>query len=85
MDSNPYVVKQIIESPASHMACIGLKELVVGENAFDIEKIWRKMYFLWYIRNRIDRTGGNNFQMVMSIRFWFLDLCDHNAYKILSL
>lgn len=44
VDSNPYVVKQIIDSPSSHMACMGLGEIVVGEDAFDIEKIWHKMY-----------------------------------------
>lgn len=44
VDSNPYVVKQIIESPASHMSCIGLRDIVVGEDAFDVEKIWNKMY-----------------------------------------
>lgn len=44
VDSNPYVIKQIIESPPSHMACMGLKDIVVGEDAFDIEKIWHKMY-----------------------------------------
>lgn len=44
VDSNPYVVKAIIESPASHMACIGLRDIVVGEDAFDVEKIWLKMY-----------------------------------------
>lgn len=44
VDSNPYVVKQIIESPASHMACIGLRDLVLGEDPLNPEKIWRKMY-----------------------------------------
>lgn len=44
VDSSPYVVKEIIEMPSSHMACMGLRELVVGEDVFDVEKIWRKMY-----------------------------------------
>jgi L-alanine-DL-glutamate epimerase-like enolase superfamily enzyme len=44
VDSAPRVVKAIIDMPASHMACMGLKEAIVGEDAFDIEKIWRKMY-----------------------------------------
>ena len=26
------------------MACIGLRDIVVGEDAFDVEKIWLKMY-----------------------------------------
>lgn len=52
VDSNPYVVKAIIESPASHIACIGLKEIVVGEDAFDVEKIWLKMYEKSYYYGR---------------------------------
>ena len=52
VDSNPYVVKQIIESPASHMACIGLRDVVVGEDAFDVEKIWRKMFEKSYYYGR---------------------------------
>lgn len=44
VDSSPYVVKSIIEAPASHMVCKGLKEIVVGEDPFDVEKIWYKMY-----------------------------------------
>lgn len=30
--------------PDSHMVCRGLKEVIIGEDAFDVEKIWRKMY-----------------------------------------
>jgi L-alanine-DL-glutamate epimerase-like enolase superfamily enzyme len=44
VDSSPYVVKEIIDMPASHMACMGLKEILIGEDALDIERLWRKMY-----------------------------------------
>lgn len=44
VDSSPYLVKQIIEMPASHMVCRGLRDVVIGEDVFDVEKIWRKMY-----------------------------------------
>jgi L-alanine-DL-glutamate epimerase-like enolase superfamily enzyme len=44
VDSSPYAVKAVIEMPASHMVCRGLREIVVGEDVFDTEKIWRKMY-----------------------------------------
>ncbi len=46
VDSSPYVVKAIVESPASHMVCMGLRDIVVGEDPFDVEKIWYKMYNL---------------------------------------
>ena len=44
VDSSPYVVKTIVEAPASHMACRGLKEILIGENPLDVERLWRKMY-----------------------------------------
>ena len=44
VDSSPYAVKAVIDMPDSHMVCRGLRSIVVGEDAFDIEKIWRKMY-----------------------------------------
>ena len=44
VDSSPYVVKSILEMPASHMACMGLRELLIGEDPLDVERLWRKMY-----------------------------------------
>ncbi|WDV45812.1 mandelate racemase/muconate lactonizing enzyme family protein [Clostridiaceae bacterium M8S5] len=43
-DSSPLVVKSIIETPNSNLACFGLKELLIGENPLEIEKLWNKMY-----------------------------------------
>jgi len=44
VDSCPLAVKAIVEVPASHTLCQGLKSLVVGEDPFEYEKIWHKMY-----------------------------------------
>lgn len=44
VDSAPYVVKSIIDMQASHMACMGLKEVLIGEDPLDVERLWRKMY-----------------------------------------
>ncbi len=52
VDSAPYVVKAIIDMPASHSACRGLKEIIVGEDPFDVEKIWNKMYEFAYYHGR---------------------------------
>ena len=52
VDSSPYVVKAIIEAPASHMVCMGLKEAIIGENPLDIERLWEKMYRLSYYYGR---------------------------------
>ena len=44
VDSNPLAVKGAIEGPFSHTVASGLRELVVGEDPFETEKIWHKMY-----------------------------------------
>lgn len=44
IDSSPYVMEAIIKTPASHMACFGLREVLIGEDPLDVERLWRKMY-----------------------------------------
>lgn len=55
VDSSPYLVKEIIEMPSSHMVCMGLRDVIIGEDVFDVEKIWRKMYekSLYYGRRSV--------------------------------
>ena len=52
VDSSPYAVKTVIEMPNSHMVCKGLKDIIVGEDAFDVEKIWQKMYWQSFYHGR---------------------------------
>lgn len=44
VDSSPMAVKGAIEGPFSHTTASGLRELVLGEDPFETEKIWYKMY-----------------------------------------
>src|SRR5437764_5199492 len=44
VDSNPMGAKGIIEGPFSHTTAAGLAGLVIGEDPFETEKIWHKMY-----------------------------------------
>ncbi len=44
VDSNPMAAKGAIEGPFSHTTASGLRELVIGEDPFETEKIWHKMY-----------------------------------------
>jgi L-alanine-DL-glutamate epimerase-like enolase superfamily enzyme len=44
VDSNPMAVKGAIEGPFSHTTASGLRQLVLGEDPFETEKIWHKMY-----------------------------------------
>jgi L-alanine-DL-glutamate epimerase-like enolase superfamily enzyme len=43
-DSSPEVVKAIIDAPFSHNIACGLRQLLVGENPLDYERLWQKMY-----------------------------------------
>ncbi|MEW5975216.1 MAG: mandelate racemase/muconate lactonizing enzyme family protein [Acidobacteriota bacterium] len=44
VDSLPLAAKGVIESPFSHTTACGLRELILGEDPFETEKIWYKMY-----------------------------------------
>jgi L-alanine-DL-glutamate epimerase-like enolase superfamily enzyme len=43
-DSSPEVVKAIIDAPFSHNIACGLRELLMGENPLETERLWQKMY-----------------------------------------
>jgi L-rhamnonate dehydratase len=42
-DSQPEVVKAIIDAPFSHNIACGLRQLLVGENPLETERLWQKM------------------------------------------
>lgn len=43
-DSQPEVVKAIIDAPYSHNIACGLRQLLIGENPLETERIWQKMH-----------------------------------------
>ena len=44
VDSNPMAAKGAIDGPFSHTTACGLAQVVLGEDPFETEKIWYKMY-----------------------------------------
>lgn len=44
IDSAPTVARAIIAAPSSHLIANGLKELIIGMDPFEIERIWQRMY-----------------------------------------
>jgi len=44
VDSNPMAVKGAIDGPFSHTTACGLAQVVLGEDPFETEKLWYKMY-----------------------------------------
>ncbi|KUO48803.1 MAG: mandelate racemase [Desulfitibacter sp. BRH_c19] len=43
-DSSPYIVNAIINTPSSHSASRGIKEVLIGEDPLEIELLWEKLY-----------------------------------------
>lgn len=67
-DSSPYIVKAIVETPASHIVCRGLRDIVVGQDPFDVEKIWYDMYRDSYYYGR--RSVGIHAMSGIDIAIW---------------
>ncbi|MBS3819693.1 mandelate racemase/muconate lactonizing enzyme family protein [bacterium] len=42
--SSPYVVEAIVNAPLSKYLCCGLKQICLGKDPLEIEKIWQEMY-----------------------------------------
>src|SRR6267143_5812855 len=42
-DASPEVIKAIIDAPFSHNIACGLREILLGENALETERLWQKM------------------------------------------
>lgn len=68
VDSSPEVVKAIVEAPASHDQCRGLKEILIGENPLNVEYLWYKMYYYSYYYTR--RSVGIHAMSGIDIALW---------------
>jgi L-alanine-DL-glutamate epimerase-like enolase superfamily enzyme len=44
VDSSPLVVKAVIEAPTSHLRARGLREVLIGEDPFETDRLWDRMY-----------------------------------------
>ncbi len=44
VDSAPEAVRALVDAPGSHAIANSLKELLVGEDPLDVERLWHKMY-----------------------------------------
>ena len=44
VDSSPEVARAVIDAPTSHSLTGGLRDLLIGEDPLDIERLWQKMY-----------------------------------------
>lgn len=58
-DSQPEVVKAVIDAPFSHNIACGLRELLLGEDALETERLWQKMHraTMYYGRSSVAITA----------------------------
>src|SRR4029079_4447290 len=42
-DASPEVIKAIVDAPFSHNIACGLREILLGENPLETERLWQKM------------------------------------------
>ena len=70
VDSSPEIVKAIVEAPFSHSWSAGLRELLIGEDPTQIERLWDKMYHgsIYYGR----RAAAINAMSGIDIALWDL-------------
>src|SRR5438876_11373391 len=43
-DASPEVVNAIVDAPFSHNIACGLRQILLGENSLETERLWQKMY-----------------------------------------
>src|SRR5438876_11354043 len=43
-DASPEVVKAIVDAPFSHNIACGLRQILIGENPLETERLWQLMY-----------------------------------------
>lgn len=43
-DVNPWIARACIEAPSTHTMGLGLKEMLLGEDPRDTERLWEKLY-----------------------------------------
>jgi L-alanine-DL-glutamate epimerase-like enolase superfamily enzyme len=43
-DVNPWVAKAAIEAPSTHTMGLGLRDMLLGEDPLDTERLWEKLY-----------------------------------------
>lgn len=66
-DSSPEVVKAIIDAPYSHNIACGLREILLGENPLETERLWQKMHrqTMYFGRSSVTITAMSALDMAL--------------------
>ena len=47
-DTSPYLARTMIDMPSSHLIARGLREVLVGEDPLQIDRLWQLLYRATY-------------------------------------
>jgi L-alanine-DL-glutamate epimerase-like enolase superfamily enzyme len=74
-DTSPYLARTMIEMPSSHAIARGLREVLVGENPLEIDRLWHVMYRASYHYGR----GGVALHVISAIDMALWDIAGKAA------
>jgi L-rhamnonate dehydratase len=77
VDTNPWVVKALIEAPGSHIMALGLTELLIGEDPTEPRALWDRLYTFSAMTAR--RGAGICAIGALDMAMW--DICGKAAGK----
>jgi L-rhamnonate dehydratase len=76
-DTSPYLARTMIEMPSSHAVARGLAEVLVGEDAADIDRLWDVLFRATYHYGR----GGVALHVISAIDMALWDLAGKASGK----
>lgn len=79
-DTSPYVARTIVEMPSSHAVARGLREIVVGRDPLDAERLWTRMFHGTYHYGR----AGAALHVMSAIDMAVWDIAGQAAGKPVS-
>jgi len=76
-DTSPYLARTMVEMPSSHSIARGFRELLVGENPLEIDRLWRQMFLGSYHYGR----AGAALHVISAIDIALWDIAGKAAGK----
>ncbi len=70
-DANPWMMKACIEAPGTHTMGLSIKDMLIGQNPFEIGAIWEKLY----IGTAMNGRRGVVIHAIGAVEMALWDLC----------
>lgn len=70
-DANPWMAKACVEAPGTHTMGLSMRDMLIGENPFDIGRIWEKIY----LGTAMNGRRGMVLHALSAVEMALWDLC----------